>query len=220
MPVPFNEKHLGRLPGGDERALRAGQEDAVRPEARPIAPIRLLLLRYLCWSTSMARATTSTRGLDVIAAMIHKYVVAAERGDDQVVLWGTGKPTARVPLRGRRRTGADPLRRAARGPDQVNIGTGRKRVSASWRGRSRSSPASREDRLGRLTPDGQPKRYLESRAQELIGFEAETPLDEGLVRRSSGSGPPIWRPPVPPPSLRACSSASGGRRGSPMARSF
>ena len=29
----------------------------------------------------------------VIAAMIHKYVVAAERGDDQVVLWGTGEPT-------------------------------------------------------------------------------------------------------------------------------
>ena len=32
-------------------------------------------------------------------------------------------------------------------------------------------------------PDGQPKRYLDvSRARELIGFEAETPLDEGLKR--------------------------------------
>ena len=29
----------------------------------------------------------------VIAAMIHKYVVAAERGDQEVVLWGTGMPT-------------------------------------------------------------------------------------------------------------------------------
>src|SRR5215211_237736 len=29
----------------------------------------------------------------VIAAMVHKYVVATERGDDKVVLWGTGKPT-------------------------------------------------------------------------------------------------------------------------------
>src|SRR3954451_10831736 len=29
----------------------------------------------------------------VIAAMIHKYVLAAERGDPEVVLWGTGKPT-------------------------------------------------------------------------------------------------------------------------------
>ena len=29
----------------------------------------------------------------VIAAMIHKYVLAAERGDPEVVLWGTGTPT-------------------------------------------------------------------------------------------------------------------------------
>ena len=32
-------------------------------------------------------------------------------------------------------------------------------------------------------PDGQPKRYLDtSRARELIGFEAEMPLEEGLKR--------------------------------------
>jgi GDP-L-fucose synthase len=32
-------------------------------------------------------------------------------------------------------------------------------------------------------PDGQPKRYLDtSRARELIGFEAATPLEEGLTR--------------------------------------
>src|SRR5215204_7457438 len=29
----------------------------------------------------------------VIAAMIHKYVLAADRGDPEVVLWGTGKPS-------------------------------------------------------------------------------------------------------------------------------
>jgi GDP-L-fucose synthase len=32
-------------------------------------------------------------------------------------------------------------------------------------------------------PDGQPKRYLDTtRARELIGFEAEMPLEEGLRR--------------------------------------
>ena len=32
-------------------------------------------------------------------------------------------------------------------------------------------------------PDGQPKRFLDvSRARELLGFEAETPLEEGLRR--------------------------------------
>src|SRR3954469_2206314 len=29
----------------------------------------------------------------VIAAMVHKFVLAAERGDPEVVLWGTGKPS-------------------------------------------------------------------------------------------------------------------------------
>src|SRR6186997_2956905 len=29
----------------------------------------------------------------VIAAMVHKYAVATERGEPEVVLWGTGKPT-------------------------------------------------------------------------------------------------------------------------------
>ena len=29
----------------------------------------------------------------VIAAMVHKYVLAAERGEPEVVLWGTGEPT-------------------------------------------------------------------------------------------------------------------------------
>ena len=32
-------------------------------------------------------------------------------------------------------------------------------------------------------PDGQPTRYLDvSRARELMGFEAEVPLEEGLRR--------------------------------------
>src|SRR4029077_6624525 len=32
-------------------------------------------------------------GSHVVAAMVHKFVLAAERGDSEVVLWGTGKPS-------------------------------------------------------------------------------------------------------------------------------
>ena len=79
----------------------------------------------------------------VIAAMVHKYVVAAERGEPEVVLWGTGKPTREFLY-------VDDAARALvlcaerlEVSDPVNIGTGRRRASASWPRRSPSSPASR-----------------------------------------------------------------------------
>ncbi len=120
----------------------------------------------------------------VIAAMIHKYVVAAERGDPEVVLWGTGKPTREFLY-------VDDAARALvlcaerlDVSDPVNIGTG-----------TETSIHRLAETISELTgfegktvwddsrPDGQPKRYLDvSRARELIGFEAEMPLEEGLRR--------------------------------------
>ena len=120
----------------------------------------------------------------VIAAMVHKYAVAAERDDPEVVLWGTGEPTreflyvddaARALLLCAERLDVS---------DPVNIGTG-----------TETRIRDLAEMIAELTgyegrtvwdssrPDGQPKRYLDtSRAKELIGFEAEMPLDEGLRR--------------------------------------
>jgi GDP-L-fucose synthase len=120
----------------------------------------------------------------VIAAMIHKYVVAAERGDPEVALWGTGKPTREFLY-------VDDAARALvlcaerlDVSDPVNIGTG-----------TETSIRRLAETIAELTgfdgktewddsrPDGQPKRYLDvSRAGELIGFEAAMPLEEGLKR--------------------------------------
>ena len=84
----------------------------------------------------------------VIAAMIHKYVLAAERRDPEVVLWGTGKPSreflyvddaARALLLSAERLDVS---------DPVNIGTGREPASASSQRRSPSSPGSRGRRSG------------------------------------------------------------------------
>ena len=120
----------------------------------------------------------------VIAAMIHKYVVAAERGDPEVVLWGTGKPTREFLY-------VDDAARALvlcaeklDVSDPVNIGIGKETsirdlaetiaVLAGFEGKTVWDDS---------RPDGQPKRYLDtSRAKELIGFEAETPLADGLKR--------------------------------------
>jgi GDP-L-fucose synthase len=120
----------------------------------------------------------------VIAAMVRKFVEAAERGDEQVVLWGTGNPSreflyvddaARALL-----LAAERLRTS----EPVNIGTGTKT-------RIRDLAAILQRIAGfegavvwdTSMPDGQPSRYLDvTRARELIGFEAEVALEEGLRR--------------------------------------
>ena len=120
----------------------------------------------------------------VIAAMVHKYVLAAERGDPEVVLWGTGKPSREFLY-------VDDAARAlvlcAEKLDisePVNIGTG-KETSIRELAETIEGLAGFEGKTvwDDSRPDGQPKRYLDtSRARELIGFEAETPLSEGLDR--------------------------------------
>ena len=49
-----------RLSGGDQRALRAGQEDAARASRRPTGSSTASTPSSCCRSTSTARATTST----------------------------------------------------------------------------------------------------------------------------------------------------------------
>jgi GDP-L-fucose synthase len=120
----------------------------------------------------------------VIAAMVHKFVMAAERGDPEVVLWGTGKPSREflyvddavrgIILSAERLDVSDP----------VNLGTG-KETTIRELGETISELAGFEGKTvwDDSRPDGQPKRYLDvSRARELIGFEAETPLEDGLKR--------------------------------------
>jgi GDP-L-fucose synthase len=120
----------------------------------------------------------------VIAAMVHKYVLAADRGDEEVVLWGTGKPTREFLY-------VDDAARALllcaerlEVSDPVNVGTGRE-TSIRELAETISDLAGFEGKTvwDDSRPDGQPKRYLDvARARQLIGFEAETPLDEGLKR--------------------------------------
>jgi len=120
----------------------------------------------------------------VIAAMVHKYVVATEQAEPEVVLWGTGEPSreflyvddaARALLLCAERLDVS---------DPVNIGTGTETKIRDL-AETISELAGYEGKTiwDTSRPDGQPKRYLDvSRAKELIGFEAEMPLEEGLRR--------------------------------------
>src|SRR5436305_76652 len=119
-----------------------------------------------------------------IAAMIRKFVEARRQGAPEVVLWGTGEPTreflyvddaARALLLATERLQTS---------EPVNIGTGRETKIRDLA----ELVATLTGFEGEITwdatrPDGQPARYLDvTRARELIGFEAEVSLEDGLRR--------------------------------------
>ena len=118
----------------------------------------------------------------VIAAMIRKYVEARDRGDDQVVLWGTGNPSREflyvddaaraLLLAGERLTVSDP----------VNVGTGIETKIRDLAVLIQELTGYEGETVWDTTrPDGQPTRFLDvSRARELMGFEARVALRDGL----------------------------------------
>jgi GDP-L-fucose synthase len=120
----------------------------------------------------------------VIAAMIRKFVEARDRGDAEVVLWGTGTPTreflyvddaARAMLLAAEKLDVS---------EPVNIGAGREtRISELADTIRRLAGFTGEIVWDSSRPDGQPARFLDvSRARELMGFEAEVGLEDGLRR--------------------------------------
>jgi GDP-L-fucose synthase len=120
----------------------------------------------------------------VIAAMINKFTDAVDNGHPTVTLWGTGTPSreflyvddaARAMV-----LAAEQLNTS----DPVNIGTGREtQISDLAEAVKKAVGFEGEIVWDTSMPDGQPKRYLDvSRARELIGFEAEMELEEGIRR--------------------------------------
>jgi len=116
----------------------------------------------------------------VIPALIRKMIEPPE----EIVLWGDGSPTREflyvedcaeaLALAASRYDGADP----------VNIGTGRE-ISIRDLAEliAEITGFTGELRWDTSMPNGQPRRSLDpSRARELFGFQARTPLREGIER--------------------------------------
>jgi GDP-L-fucose synthase len=120
----------------------------------------------------------------VIPALVRKMIEARELGEREIVLWGDGSPTREFLYVD---DCAEAVWRAAQlyeGVEPVNLGTGEE---ISIRGLA--------ELIGELTgydgdivwdttkPNGQPRRKLDvSRAEDLFGFRAGTPLRDGLER--------------------------------------
>ncbi len=120
----------------------------------------------------------------VIPALIRKCVEARERGDPQIVAWGTGSPTREFLYVEDAAEGIVLATERYNKPDPVNLGSGME-----------ISIKDLTELIAKLTgftgqivwdtskPDGQPRRMLDtSRAYEEFGFKATTPFEEGLKR--------------------------------------
>jgi GDP-L-fucose synthase len=118
----------------------------------------------------------------VIAAMIRKFVEAQDRGEETVTLWGTGSPSREFLYVDDAARGLLLAAERLHVSDPVNIGTGREtRIKDLAELIRRLVGYEGELVWDTSRPDGQPTRFLDvSRARELMSFEAETPLEQGL----------------------------------------
>jgi len=116
----------------------------------------------------------------VIPALIRKMLA----GEDEVVLWGDGSPTREFLYVEDCAAGLQLAAERYDGPEPVNLGTA---TETSIRELAEAiadvTGFEGEIRWDTSMPNGQPRRSLDtSRARELFGFEARTPLREGLER--------------------------------------
>ncbi len=118
----------------------------------------------------------------VIAAMVRKFCDAVVRGDDSVTLWGTGAPSREFLHVDDAARGLLLAAERLETSEPVNLGTGQE-TSIHRLAELISSAAGFEGEIvwDSSMPDGQLKRHLDvSKAQELIGFEAEVALEDGI----------------------------------------
>ncbi len=123
----------------------------------------------------------------VIPALIRKMVEAAERGSEEIVLWGDGTPTREFLYV---EDCAEGLLLAAErydAPEPVNLGTGQEIAIRDLAELVRDVTGYD----GTITwdvsmPNGQPRRRLDTtRAERLLGFRARTPLREGITKTTA-----------------------------------
>jgi GDP-L-fucose synthase len=116
----------------------------------------------------------------VIPALIRKMVEAP----DEVVLWGDGSPTREFLYVDDCVEGLVLAAERYDGPEPVNLGASRE-ISIRDLAELVAAETGFEGRIVWDTekPNGQPRRSVDgSRARELFGFEARTPLREGIER--------------------------------------
>ncbi len=197
-PVPFREEHLWdgypeetNAPYGLAKKLLLAQAQAYRAEYGMNA-IYLLPVNLYGLGDNFDLETSH-----VIPAMIRKFAEARAAGAPSVTLWGDGSPTREFLY-------VEDAARAFRlalerydGPDPINLGSGEEMAIKDLAALVAEATGYQGEVLWDSTrPNGQPRRCLDtSRARELLGFEAEVGLDEGVARTVAWFGRQAEGPP-------------------------
>jgi len=118
----------------------------------------------------------------VIPALIRKCIEAKERGDDHIVVWGTGKPTREFLYV---EDAAEGILMAAENYNEsqpVNLGSGMEIIIKDLVHMiALLTGFEGEIRWDSTRPGGQPSRCLDtSKAERLFGFRSKVPFEEGL----------------------------------------
>ena len=185
-PVPFKEDDLWNgYPGGDQRALRPGQEDAAGPGPGVSRAVRVQ--RHPPHPGEPLRAGRQLRSGFVArhpGAYQEVRGCARDAGADHIEVWGTGTASREFLY----------VDDAAEGivlgadrydePEPVNLGTGQEVTIRELIDLIvQLTGFEGEIRWDASKPDGQPRRALDTaRARERFGFEARTDFEEGLRR--------------------------------------
>jgi GDP-L-fucose synthase len=118
----------------------------------------------------------------VIPALIRKCVEAKQRGDEEIVVWGTGFPTREFLYAGDAAEGIALAAENYNGSEPVNLGSGME-ISIKDLVELIVKLTGFEGKViwDKSKPDGQPRRALDvTRAKDYFGFQAKTPFEEGL----------------------------------------
>ena len=122
------------------------------------------------------------RSSHVIPALIRKFAEAKDKGENKVVVWGTGNASREFLYV---QDAADGICLAAEkydGPEPVNLGAGFEiKINGLVQLIAQLMEFKGEIVWDKTKPDGQPRRMLDvTRAEEYFGFKAKTKFEEGL----------------------------------------
>jgi len=120
----------------------------------------------------------------VIPALVKKCVEAVEQGEDKVEVWGTGSATREYLYVDDAAEGIVLAAELLDDPVPVNLGADHEvSIRETVEHIARLTGFNGELRWDPTKPDGQPRRRVDaSRAEQLLGWRATMPFDEGLAR--------------------------------------
>ncbi len=182
-PLPFKEENLWNgypeetnAPYGVAKKILLVQSKAYRQQYG-FNSVALLSVNLYGPHDNFDRETSH-----VIPALIRKFVEAHRRGDDRVVVWGSGSPTREFLYVEDAALGILLAAERYNESNPVNLGSG---IEIAIRDLA-NKIAQLTGFQGKIVwdpskPDGEPRRCLDtSKATQLFGFTAMTPFEQGL----------------------------------------